>query len=47
METMYQEIQTSGKKDQEQADAYREAYEKMMQGTPRRTRHGIRQPRYD
>ena len=32
METMYQEIQASGKKDQEQADAYREAYEKMMQG---------------
>lgn len=32
METMYQEIQASGKKEQEQADAYREAYEKMMQG---------------
>lgn len=32
METMYQEIQASGKKDQEQADAYREAYDKMMQG---------------
>ncbi len=32
METMYQEIQASGKKDQEQADAYRKDYEKMMQG---------------
>lgn len=31
METMYQEIQASGKKDQEQADAYRKDYEKMMQ----------------
>lgn len=32
METMYQEIQASGKSDQEQADAYREAYGNMMQG---------------
>lgn len=32
METMYQEIQTSGKTNKEQADAYLEAYKKMMQG---------------
>lgn len=32
MENMYQEIQDSGEKDQEGADAYREAYGKMMQG---------------
>lgn len=32
METLYQEISASGKKDQAQADAYREAYQKMMAG---------------
>lgn len=32
METLYQEISSSGKKDQAQADAYREAYQKMMSG---------------
>lgn len=32
METLYQEITASGKKDQAQADAYREAYQKMMTG---------------
>lgn len=32
METLYQEITASGKNDQTQADAYREAYQKMMAG---------------
>lgn len=32
METLYQEISSSGKKDQAQADSYREAYQKMMSG---------------
>lgn len=32
MEGLYQEISSSAKKDQAQADAYREAYQKMMTG---------------
>lgn len=39
METMYQEIQASGEKNQEQAEAYRKAYDTMMQG--HHTGHGL------